>query len=148
VSKNITRELEIAGRWCLWAVAIITIGTIAAGFYAYSTVKHDEISHIVMTNHRNWALPTALCISLVAIWSLWRYIKQKPINVIFLSALLFTQGLLLSTAWRGAELVFRYGVGVMSLPQAEEVGHSHYHQDSGNKNTAPNRSTLIEHHHE
>jgi hypothetical protein len=35
------------------------------------------------------------------------------------------QTLLLITAWHGAELVFRYGLGVLSLPQAEEVGHHH-----------------------
>ena len=90
VSKSIINELEIAGRWCLWTVAMITVGTILAGLYAYYTVQHDEISHVMMTNHRNWALPTALCILLVAIWSLWSYIMQKPINIIFVSILLIT----------------------------------------------------------
>jgi hypothetical protein len=30
--------------------------------------------------------------------------------------------------WRGAELVFRYGLGVISLPQPEEPGHERHHQ--------------------
>lgn len=31
----------------------------------------------------------------------------------------------MTTGWYGAELVFRYGTGVMSLPQSEVVGHQH-----------------------
>ncbi len=130
IPKNIPTEFEVTGRWCLWVVALITIGTVLAGFYAYYTVKHDEMSHIVMTNHRNWAVPTAVCILALAVWSAYRYIKQKKINLIFIIALLITQGLLLATAWRGAELVFRYGVGVMSLPHAEETGHHHSEETS------------------
>ena len=35
--------------------------------------------------------------------------------------------LLTVTAWKGAELVFRYGLGVMALVESEEPGHSHEH---------------------
>ena len=40
---------------------------------------------------------------------------------------------LVSTAWHGGEVVYRYGIGVMSLPNVEEGadGHNHSH------NTAP-----------
>ncbi len=41
--------------------------------------------------------------------------------------MLIVQGLLLFTAWLGAELVYRYGLGVMSLPQSENEDHSHLH---------------------
>jgi hypothetical protein len=40
-------------------------------------------------------------------------------------ALLIVQGMLLSTAWHGAEVVYRYGIGVISLPQEEGEGHDH-----------------------
>lgn len=125
---TLPQEFETVGRWCLWIVSIITIGTILAGFYAYYTVGHDEISHMAMTDHRNWAVPTATAIVLTAIWSMFRYYRQKKLNLLFLIVLLVVQGMLLSTAWRGAELVYRYGLGVKSLPQAEEVGHEHHHQ--------------------
>ena len=29
-----------------------------------------------------------------------------------------------STAWRGGEVVYRYGLGVMSMPQTDDHGHS------------------------
>ncbi|KTC80169.1 hypothetical protein Lche_2189 [Legionella cherrii] len=122
-------EFEIVGRWCLWGAALVTVFTIMAGLYAYNTVKHDEAAHIAMTNHRNWALSTAFAMWLVAIWSIWRYAKQKKMTLTFLIAMLLVEGLLLSTAWRGGELVYRHGLGVMSLPQAE--GEKHHHE-SGN----------------
>lgn len=36
-------------------------------------------------------------------------------------------GLLLSTAWHGGELVYRYGLGVMSMPKSHGEGHAHEH---------------------
>ncbi|MBA2655303.1 MAG: DUF2231 domain-containing protein [Gammaproteobacteria bacterium] len=79
-----------------------------------------------MINHRNWALPTAAAIFLLACWSVWRYIKNERISLMFIIALLVVEGLLLSTAWRGRELVYRHGLGVMSLPQsAKELEHHH-----------------------
>ncbi|HHU0079791.1 TPA: DUF2231 domain-containing protein [Legionella pneumophila] len=124
-SATVTREFEIVGRWCLWLAALITVGTIGAGFYAYYTVLHDAKSHAAMVVHRNWALSTATAIFIVAGWSTWRYLKYKKLTLRFIFALLIAQGLLLITAWHGAELVFRYGVGVMSLPKAQEMKHHH-----------------------
>lgn len=127
VLKNLAYELEITARWCLWVVAFITIGTVLVGLYAYNTVVHDSVSHVAMTNHRNWALPTAAAIILMAIWSFWRYVKQQKLSLGFIIALVVVELLLLSTAWRGAELVFRYGLGVISLPQPGEMDHHHHH---------------------
>lgn len=127
VSVKITTDLETAGRWCLWAAGVTAIMTVIAGLYAFNTVRHDGPSHLAMINHRNWALPTAAAIVLVAFWSLWRDIKQKKLTLTFIIALLIVQALLLATAWRGAELVYRYGLGVMSLPKSEGEGHDHHH---------------------
>lgn len=124
-SKIFASEFETVARWCLWVAALMTIATVSAGFYAYYTVKHDTISHAVMTVHRNWALATAAAIFLMASWAVWRYVKHKGLTLSFIIALLIVQGLLLTTAWYGGELVYRYGIGVMSLPQAEEIGHHH-----------------------
>lgn len=37
-------SLLITARWNLWLGALITIGTVAAGLYAYNTVAHDGMS--------------------------------------------------------------------------------------------------------
>jgi uncharacterized membrane protein len=125
IFPKLSSEFEIVARWCLWAVGIIVIATVFAGLYAFNTVNHDGPSHLAMTDHRNWAIPTACAMVLVALWSLWRTYKRKTITITFILVLFIVQGLLLSTAWRGAELVFRYGLGVMSLPKAEGEGHNH-----------------------
>ena len=134
IFPQISTDLETTAHWCLWLVGIIVIGTVLAGLQAYNTVKHDELSHLAMTDHRNWALPTAVAMILIALWSLWSTYKQKSITITFIVALFIVQGLLLSTAWRGAELVFRYGIGVMSLPQAEGIGHEHHHESTEEHN--------------
>ena len=121
--STLASELEIVGRWCLWAVALITLATVGAGLYAYNTVNHDEAGHLAMKLHRNWALTTATIMWLVALWSLWRYYKQKNLTTTFLLALLIVQILVFSTAWLGGELVYRHGLGVLSLPQVESEQH-------------------------
>jgi hypothetical protein len=82
-----------------------------------------------MTNHRNWALMTASVILIITAWSGWHYYKLKTVTITFIMMLLITQGLLLATAWRGSELVFHYGLGVMSLPKAEEKGGHHHSEE-------------------
>ena len=134
ISMKMINEIEVTARWCLWLSAFITIFTAIAGFYAFNTVSHDAPSHIAMTNHRNWAIPTAFTIILLSIWSAFDYLKLKRISFLFIIGMFVGQGLLLSTAWRGGELVFRYGLGVMSLPKSE--GTEHHHEDKNN-NAAP-----------
>lgn len=123
--QKLCHELATVARWCLWIGALVTFITVGAGIYAYYTVGHDAVSHAAMTIHRNWALSTAIVIWLIALWSVYRYVKQKQSTLVFIIALLIMQGLVLTTAWLGGEIVYRYGLGVMSLPMAEEMGHAH-----------------------
>lgn len=118
-------ELETVARWCLWIAAFITIFTIAAGLFAYYTIAHDETPHAIMTIHRNWGLGTTSLAFLTAIWSAWRYSKNKSISLICALTLLATQCLLLITAWYGGELVYRYGAGVIPVTKNMEQGHHH-----------------------
>lgn len=118
-------EFEIVARWCLWLGALSTLTTVAAGFYAYYTVKHDEIMHAAKVIHRNWALVTASTILLMACWSVLRYSKTQKPTLIFLIALFIVQALLLTTAWHGGELVYRYGFGVLAPTQAQKAVFQH-----------------------
>lgn len=54
---------------------------------------------------------------------------------LFTGLLVIAAGMLLSTAWHGGELVYRHGLGVMSLPKSEGPGHPNEHgagHDHGN----------------
>ncbi len=129
--ENLQRQLGIVARWNLWIGAAITLVTVAAGFEAYNTVAHDGPSHAAMTEHRNWALAAASLILIAAIWSIVRARAGKKAGGMFITLVLITQLLLLTTAWHGGELVYRYGLGVMSLPQSGGEGHDHSHGAGG-----------------
>jgi 4-amino-4-deoxy-L-arabinose transferase-like glycosyltransferase len=110
--------------WSLWFGAGFTILTGLTGLYAYNTVAHDAPSHAAMTDHRNWAIVTISLFLFLAMWSVLRVRHKKVLGPVFVIGMVFAGGVLASTAWRGGEVVYRYGLGVMALPLTEE-GHAH-----------------------
>ena len=101
-----------------------------AGWYAYNTVDHDTPSHAAMTDHRNWALVTLSVFFIISLWSIFsEKIRKKP-TVAFLALCIAGGGLLMTTGFKGAETVYRFGLGVMSLPKVEGDGHAHEHGNS------------------
>lgn len=115
-TARLRTEAAVFARWSLWLGTVFALATVATGWLAFNSVAHDDASHAAMLVHRNWALATLFAFGLLAVWSLWRRREERP-GAAFLIALLVAGGLLTTTAWRGGELVFRYGLGVMALPQ-------------------------------
>lgn len=114
-------EWKVVARWLLWLGALFAIATAISGWLAYNSVEHDDVSHAAMTEHRNWALITLGVFVLAALWSIGRKLKPRPgeggaASLIFSLALVAGAILLAGTAWRGGELVYRHGLGVMSMP--------------------------------
>ena len=127
-------NLLIVARWNLWIGAGITVGTVLAGFYAYNTVAHDGPSHAAMTDHKNWALVTAAIFGVLAIWSLAKHRGAKSVSSGFVVLILLASGLLAVTGYKGGEVVYRHGMGVMRMPEISgDGGHgSHAHgEDAG-----------------
>ncbi|WP_339864585.1 DUF2231 domain-containing protein [Paremcibacter congregatus] len=139
----------------LWLGAVITVLTVIAGVYAYNTVDHDTPSHLAMTDHRNWALATAGLFWIVAIWSVFVYRAGKAVGLAFVIAMLVSSGLLGITGFKGGDIVYRYGLGVLSLPKPEGEGHDHSHEEGAAHNqggsSAPaehDDSRTVPHNHE
>ncbi len=109
-------NILMAARWNLWIGVMMTVGTLLTGFYAYNTVVHDGPSHVAMTNHRNWALFTASAFVLLALWALWKQRGAKTVNPIFAGLMVLATGLLAVTGYKGGEVVYRHGLGVISTP--------------------------------
>lgn len=133
---ELANQLTIVARWNLWIGAGFTLLTVAAGWYAYNTVAHDTPSHLAMTEHRNWAIATAMLFLGIAGWDYYLSRRNKGKGWLFSGLLLIATVLLLSTAWHGGELVYRYGLGVMALPDVhaeqdaaphDAGGHEHDH---------------------
>lgn len=122
-NEKLRSQWEIVAQWNLWLGAIVTLITVAMGFVAYNTVAHDTASHAAMTVHKNWALVTASVFLFLAAWSAVRARAGLGINNLILVGLLVGGGLILTTAWHGGEAVYRYGLGVMSLPKTDSHDH-------------------------
>jgi uncharacterized membrane protein len=137
---KIGTELRISGQWTLWMAGLITIATVVAGFFAYYSVAHNPDSHIAMTIHRNWALATLLVLLICCVWSIIHYRNKTNPTSAFIVALLILLALVAVTAWRGGELVYRYGVGVDVIEKkAKNITHGHgrsnMQQEAGNHDT-------------
>jgi len=133
-SDALKHNWRIVARWLLWSGMLVTIFTGIAGYLAYNSVAHDAPSHAAMTEHRNWAFATIATFVVLTAWSVFTHIKKRLPSMLFLLFAVISGGLLASTGWHGGEAVYRYGLGVMSLPTIEkdsDGGHgSHSH---GNK---------------
>lgn len=123
VKPPLKEQWTLVARWNLWFGAGLTIITGLTGLYAYNTVAHDTPSHAAMTEHRNWAIVTITLILTLAVWSIVRVRRAKMPGALFVGAMAVTGGILASTAWHGGEVVYRYGLGVMSLPKTDTHAH-------------------------
>ncbi len=112
--------------------------TAIAGWFAYNSVAHDAPSHLAMTEHRNWALLTLGIFIVLALWSL---LQKHKVPSIFLLTMLTAGGLLATTGWLGAEAVYRYGLGVKSIPTSSGEGHAHQHEEGENHSDSTSNTT-------
>ena len=132
LAKDIDRRRQLLtfGLWNLWLGVAISLLTAGAGIYAYNTVDHDTPSHAAMTDHRNWALITLAVFISLAIWSRMSASLRTKASPVFLLAAVIGLLSLMTTGYKGAETVYRHGIGVMSLPKSEGEGHAHEHGES------------------
>lgn len=115
--------------WNLWLGTVFAVATGIAGWFAYNSVAHDAPSHAAMTDHRNWAFATLAVFIPLGIWSFWQVLKNRMVGKIFLILMLVASAMLTSTAWRGGEIVYRYGLGVLSMPKVSSPAQGHGHDD-------------------
>lgn len=151
----LANQWAIVARWNLWIGIGVTVLTVAAGWYAYNTVDHDTPSHAAMTEHRNWAMVTFIVFLGIAAWEYYLHRRGKNKGWLFTALLLVAALLLLSTAWHGGELVYRYGLGVKALPKVEGEGHAHEHgdahthsRDEETMSPEPEHHDIDSHHHD
>ncbi|MBA1147120.1 DUF2231 domain-containing protein [Ectothiorhodospiraceae bacterium WFHF3C12] len=145
-TERLSLEAVLAARWVLIAGGAITVATLIAGWYAYNSVAHDDAAHAAMTGHRNWALVTAAIFAVLIVWEAMRARSGLKASGRVGAALLIAALLLVVTGYKGGEVVYRHGVGVMSLPATGDHGHAageHDHQttDVHEKSTGAMGST-------
>ena len=126
-------QLVTVARWNLWLGSLAAIATVIAGFDAFNSVAHgSEAQHLAMLDHRNWALSTAALFIVLAIWSLSSSLRGKADfrrskNLVFVSLMAVAGLMLTATGYKGAELVYRHGLGVIPMQVGMTAGHNHSH---------------------
>ncbi len=118
---------SILAHTTLWLGALAALPTALFGWQAFNSVNHDETSHAAMLTHRAWALGTLAVLAVLAGWDAWRSKVDAMSAWWFAGAVIGAWGMVASTAWYGGELVYRHGLGVLSLPIAES-GQMHVHK--------------------
>lgn len=121
---TLQEQWRIVANWSLWFGAGFSVITGLAGLYAFNTVAHDTPSHAAMTEHRNWAVAAIVLFLTLATWHIIRVRRKQAIGMLFVGLMLVAGGVLASTAWHGGEVVYRYGLSVMSLPKSD----THHHE--------------------
>lgn len=118
------RSAMHASDWMLSIGVVAVAASVAAGLQAYYTVAHDGPSHVAMTDHRNWALASAVLVAAIA---LWRYVTRRAVQSrLFVAGLVVAAIVVGATAARGGALVYQYGLGVAALPEVSGDGHDHH----------------------
>lgn len=148
-------QLVTVARWNLWLGSLAAIATVIAGFDAFNSIPHSsEHQHLAMLDHRKWALSTAALFLMLAAWSLSASLRgkadfSKAKNFVFVS-LMVVAGLMLSiTGYKGAELVYRHGLGVIPMQMGMAAGHNHSHGSEGHGGAEePVQSPVTENHDE
>ncbi len=126
-------QLVTVARWNLWLGSLAAIATVIAGFDAFNSVPHgSEAQHLAMLDHRKWALSTAGLFIILAVWSLSSSLRgkadfRKSKNFVFVSLMAVAGLMLATTGYKGAELVYRHGLGVIPMQAGMAAGHNHSH---------------------
>lgn len=139
--------LAAAGHFTLWFAALSAVVAAILGWLAFNSgMNHDDAGHAAMLLHRKWAIPTALGLLVLAGWDIWKMRVNQVMPFPALALLFVLSGAIVTTAWLGGEIVYRHGIGVLSLPASESVGHSHQHNiEHSDKAITPDKHMEYQH---
>ena len=119
-SLNWKEKLTNASLINLWAGTAMSAITIGTGLWAARSIAHNKLAHTAMETHEHWGLYTGVLLLALTLYSIKALRSQQPLKTTFLIGLIIATGMVTTTGWLGGELVFRYGVGVISEQKLSE----------------------------
>ncbi len=144
-------QLATVGHWSLWLAAITAVIAATFGWLAYNSVNHDDAGHAAMLIHRNWAISTAGGLVILTILDVWKSRASQLMLWPIIFVLFILSASIAVTGWLGGEVVYRHGIGVLSLPQSEDdmERNPHEHGAAGGHEhpETSNEEPVAEHHH-
>ncbi len=143
--SNLLKSHRLAVQWAaashlaLWLAAASAVVAVIFGWLAYNSVNHDDAGHVAMGIHRVWAISTACLLLVLALWDIKKHLLTAISPLYFVILLGVASASVGATAWLGGEVVYRHGIGVLSLPEPEEEGvaHNHVHEHENMKMDMP-----------
>jgi uncharacterized membrane protein len=131
-------DLWRTGRWLLYLGTLGGLVAVGTGFWATEAMGHDSPGHGLVHVHRNFMITTT---SLALITAVFAHVTRSSTSARLrfgLVALLgVTAGVLTLGADRGAELVFRYGIGTAGETPPAADGHDHDHDHGDHAPATP-----------
>lgn len=124
-------EWRVVASWLLYMGAISTVVTVISGFIAGNSVMHGDNVHDIMETLELYGIVTLV---LVFVLSIWRWIGGSRMrggaNVLFLIVAAVLCAIMLLAADLGGLLVYKYGIGVESIPDQIEIQEHEHHPHS------------------
>lgn len=141
-------SLAATGYYVLILAAVSAVTAVGFGWLAFnSTMNHDDAGHAAMLLHRAWAIPTAVGLVLVAIWNSSQSRQDSPMSMPVLVCLAGLSMAVAITAWLGGEVVYRHGIGVLSLPASGGHHHAGHHHGEASESVIPAQDSHSDHQH-
>lgn len=142
-----SNQALVAAHWNLISGTLFTLLALWTGWLASGTVTHDDLGHINMMAHRNWALITTAIFVLACVWIGLQLFQSETKPKLLLLLLLFAGSTSLAiTGYKGAANVYEHGLGVQRLPDSN--GHDHAAHGHGNADAADHHASHEKSHHE
>ena len=120
-NRKLKNELLVSSFWLILLSAGATVLTLTTGYLQFNAVIHDAGSHLAMINHRAWAIGTSIILFILAIWGARNYKKNNYSGFSYPLCLLVLFAGVSITAFKGGNLVYKYGLGVKSNPELREL---------------------------
>jgi uncharacterized membrane protein len=134
------KNLRLVASWMLYLGALGAIAAAIAGLVAEGMVPHGEEVHDIMERHELFGLTVA---GLSIILAIWRAAAWTRFSAMAQGLHLFLASIVAICLFFGADLgglmVYRYGVGVQSLQQADD--HHHAPPGAEHEHTHPHRAS-------
>jgi uncharacterized membrane protein len=112
-----------AGCWCLGLGTLGGVLSAATGFLGTNAMGHDSPGHALIHVHRNIMVATTILATAVTGLAFWKTEPSRGLRWGLVACLALTTALMTVGADRGAELVYRYGVGVLNEQPPGAAGH-------------------------
>jgi uncharacterized membrane protein len=104
--------LAVVGTWNLCLGTAAALLAVATGLAAVVDLQVGQPAHLAISAHLRWAIFSTLVLVLLSVWRGAGVAPESRPSWLFMALLLAGTAALIVTGFRGAENVYRYGIGV------------------------------------